>query len=97
MVAHLGAAAPGDRLTAFDTHWIWQDGQQLTQHAPQIRDGHLELPEGPGLGVTLDMTRVEAAHALYNSLPDKNRNDALGMQFLIENWSFNAKRPALLR
>ncbi|WP_337013434.1 enolase C-terminal domain-like protein [Pantoea sp. AS142] len=97
MVAHLGAAAPGDRLTAFDTHWIWQDGQQLTQLAPQIRDGHLELPEGPGLGITLNMARVEAAHALYNSLPDKNRNDALGMQFLINNWSFNAKRPALLR
>ena len=92
-----GAAAPGDRLTAFDTHWIWQDGQQLTQHAPQIRDGYLELPEGPGLGITLNMERVEAAHALYNSLPDKNRNDALGMQFLIDNWSFNAKRPAMLR
>ncbi|SUB16971.1 Glucarate dehydratase [Pantoea agglomerans] len=50
MVAHLGAAAPGDRLTAFDTHWIWQDGQQLTQHAPQIRDGYLELPEGARAG-----------------------------------------------
>jgi glucarate dehydratase-related protein len=43
------------------------------------------------------MARVEAAHELYHSLPDKNRNDALGMQFLIDNWTFNAKRPALLR
>lgn len=97
MVAHLGAAAPGDRITAFDTHWIWQDGQQLTHEAPQIRNGHLELPPGPGLGITLNMQRVEEAHALYQSLPDKNRNDALGMQFLIDNWTFNAKRPALLR
>jgi len=97
MGAHLGAAAPGDRLTAFDTHWIWQDGQQLTQQAPQIRDGYLELPEGPGLGITLDMSKVEAAHALYNALPDKNRNDAIGMQFLINNWRFDARRPALLR
>ena len=97
MVAHLGAAAPGDRQTAFDTHWIWQDGQQLTRQAPQIRDGYLELPEGPGLGIELDMERVEQAHARYNALPEKNRNDALGMQYLIENWRYDAKRPALLR
>ncbi|QNQ21603.1 glucarate dehydratase [Kosakonia sp. SMBL-WEM22] len=97
MVAHLGAAAPGDRITAFDTHWIWQDGQQLTEQAPQIRNGYLELPEGPGLGVTLDMARVEAAHKRYQALPDKNRNDAIGMQFLIDNWQFNAKRPTLVR
>ncbi len=97
MVAHLGAAAPGDRITAFDTHWIWQDGQQLTRQPPQIRDGYLELPPGPGLGIELDMARVEQAHALYQRMPDKNRNDALGMQFLIDNWRFDAKRPALLR
>lgn len=97
MVAHLGAAAPGERQTAFDTHWIWQDGQQLTRQPPQIRDGYLELPQGPGLGIELDMDKVEQAHALYHSLPDKNRNDALGMQFIIDNWRFDAKRPALLR
>lgn len=97
MVAHLGAAAPGDRQTAFDTHWIWQDGQHLTRQPPLIRDGYLELPPGPGLGIQLDMDRVEKAHALYNSLPDKNRNDAIGMQFLIDNWHFDAKRPALMR
>lgn len=97
MVAHLGAAAPGDRQTAFDTHWIWQDGQQLSHQPPQIRDGYLELPPGPGLGIELDMQRVEQAHALYNALPDKNRNDALGMQFLIDNWRYDAKRPALVR
>lgn len=97
MVAHLGAAAPGERQTAFDTHWIWQDGQQLTHQAPQIRDGYLELPPGPGLGIELNMERVEQAHALYNTLPDKNRNDALGMQFLIDNWRYDAKRPSLVR
>lgn len=97
MVAHLGAAAPGERITAFDTHWIWQDGQQLTHTPPQIRDGYLELPEGPGLGIELNMTRVEEAHQLYHSLADKNRNDSLGMQFLIDNWKFDARRPALVR
>ena len=32
MFTHAAAAAPG-RVTAIDTHWIWQDGQRLT-HAP---------------------------------------------------------------
>lgn len=66
------------------------------QQVPQIREGFPERPEGPGLGITLDMKRVDAAHAL-NALPDKNRNDAIGMQFLIVNWAFDARRPALLR
>lgn len=97
MVAHLGAAAPGERITAFDTHWIWQDGQALTHVPPKIRNGYLELPEGPGLGISLDMEKVEAANALYRSLPDTNRNDALGMQFLIPGWAYNSKRPTLVR
>ena len=29
MFTHVGAAAPG-RVTAIDTHWIWQDGERLT-------------------------------------------------------------------
>ncbi|HRH86469.1 MAG TPA: enolase C-terminal domain-like protein, partial [Rubrivivax sp.] len=29
MFTHVGAAAPG-KVTAIDTHWIWQDGQRLT-------------------------------------------------------------------
>ncbi|MCL2893410.1 enolase C-terminal domain-like protein [Brenneria tiliae] len=97
MVAHLGAAAPGDRITPFDTHWIWQDGQQLTTTPPRIENGMLMLPEKAGLGIELDMSRVEKAHQLYLSLPHKDRDDSIGMQFLIKNWAFNAKKPALQR
>ena len=32
MFTHAAAAAPG-KITAIDTHWIWQDGQRLTQRA----------------------------------------------------------------
>ena len=32
MFTHVAAAAPG-RVTAIDTHWIWQDGQRLTSGA----------------------------------------------------------------
>jgi glucarate dehydratase len=96
MFTQAGAAAPG-RITALDTHWIWQDGQRLTREPPQIREGHLEVPERPGLGLELDEAALEAAHARYQALPSGGRNDAAAMQYLIPGWQFESKRPALLR
>lgn len=97
MIAHLGAAAPGNRVTPFDTHWLWQDGQRLTKQPFTITDGHLNLSDRPGLGIELDMAQVEKSHQLYNRIPTKDRNDAIGMQYLIKDWRFNGKRPTLLR
>ena len=96
MFTHVGAAAPG-RVTAIDTHWIWQDGQHLTREPLQIVDGHVAVPKKPGLGVELDMAAVEAAHALYLEHGLGARDDALAMQSLIPNWSFDPKRPCLVR
>ena len=94
--AQVGAAAPGNP-TALDTHWIWQDGQNLLKDTPEIHDGYLEVPTKPGLGVTLDMERVEEANSLYNKLPNHDRNDAEAMQFLIPGWKYDCKKPALVR
>ena len=94
--AQVGAAAPGSP-TALDTHWIWQDGQNLLKDAPQIVDGYLQVPEKPGLGVTIDMEKVEAANRLYNSLPSHDRDDAMAMQYLIPNWKYDSKMPCLVR
>jgi len=94
--AQVGAAVPGNP-TPMDTHWIWQDGQNLLKDAPRIVDGYLEVPKGPGMGVHLDMDKVEAANRLYNSLPSHDRNDAMAMQYLIPNWKFDSKKPALVR
>ncbi len=96
MFTQVGAAAPG-KITALDTHWIWQDGQRLTKEPPVIRDGHVAVPARPGLGVELDETALEAAHARYRSLPAGSRNDAAAMQYLIPGWTFDPKRPALVR
>ena len=96
MFTQVGAAAPGT-ITALDTHWIWQDGQRLTKAPPLIRDGHVAVPERPGLGVEIDETELEAAHRLYKQLPAGSRNDAAAMQHLIAGWTFDAKRPALVR
>jgi glucarate dehydratase len=96
MFTHVAAAAPG-AITAIDTHWIWQDGQHLTQDPLKIRNGHIQVPEAPGLGVTIDRPQLEAAHRLYNSMDLNDRNDAVAMQFLIPGWQFNPKKPCLVR
>ncbi len=93
---HVAASAPGD-ITAMDTHWIWQDGQDLAKEPMRIEKGHVMLPEKPGLGIELDMAKVEAAHELYKKLPYGERNDAMAMQFLIKDWKFDPKRPTLVR
>ncbi len=96
MFTHVAAAAPG-RVTAIDTHWIWQDGQRLTKEPLRIRGGLVQVPERPGLGIELDWAEVEAAHALYRSHGLGARDDASAMQFLIPNWTFDNKRPCLVR
>ena len=96
MFTHVGAAAPG-RVTAIDTHWIWQDGQRLTKEPLQIVGGLVQVPKRPGLGVELDMGEVEKAHRLYQQHGLGSRDDAMAMQSLLPGWAFDPKRPALQR
>ena len=94
--AHVAAAAQGEP-TPIDTHWIWQDGQNLLFDTPQIKDGYLEVPKGPGLGVSLNMERVMEANRLYCQMSNHDRDDAVSMQYLILNWKYNPKMPCLVR
>ena len=96
MFTHVAAAAPG-KVTAIDTHWIWQDGQRLTKDPLQIVGGQIAVPTTPGLGVELDMAEVEKAHQLYLQHGLGARNDAVAMQYLIPGWKFDPKRPCLVR
>ena len=96
MFTQVGAAAPG-KVTAIDTHWIWQDGQRLTKEPLQIRGGFVDVPKKPGLGIELDMAEVAKANALYQAHGLGARDDAAAMQYLIPNWTFDPKRPCLVR
>ena len=96
MFTQCAAAAPG-KVTAIDTHWIWQDGQRLTTDPLQIVGGQIAVPTTPGLGVELDMVEVEKAHQLYLQHGLGARNDAMAMQYLIPGWKFDPKRPCLVR
>ncbi len=96
MFTHVAAAAPG-KITAIDTHWIWQDGQRLTKEPLQIIGGHIQVPEKPGLGIEIDMVQIEKAHELYKKKALGARDDSIAMQYLVPNWKFNAKSPCLIR
>jgi glucarate dehydratase len=96
MFTHVAAAAPG-KVTAIDTHWIWQDGQRLTKEPFKIADGKLTVPERSGLGIDLDMEKVEEAHALYQKIGLAGRDDSAAMQYLIQGWKFDPKRPCLVQ
>jgi len=96
MFTQVAAAAPG-KITAIDTHWIWQDGQRLTKDPLRIVGGTVEVPEQPGLGIEIDMIELEKAHRLYEQVGLSGRDDSAAMQYLISGWSFDAKRPCFLR
>ncbi len=96
MFTQVGAAAPG-KVTAIDTHWIWQDGQRLTKDPLRIESGHVQVPKKPGLGVELDMAEVAKAHELYKQHGLGSRDDAIAMQALIPNWTFDPKQPCMVR
>lgn len=96
MFTHVAAAAPG-KITAIDTHWIWQDGQRLTKEPFKIVGGLVAVPDKPGLGVEIDMEQIEKAHQLYKEKGLGARDDVMGMQYLIPGWKFDNKRPCLVR
>jgi L-alanine-DL-glutamate epimerase and related enzymes of enolase superfamily len=96
MFTHVAAAAPG-RVTAIDTHWIWQDGQRLTREPLRIVNGLIEVPKTPGLGVELDIDALEQAHRLYLEKGLGARDDAIAMRQLIPGWQFDNKRPCMVR
>ena len=97
MFTHAAAAAPG-KITAIDTHWIWQEGQErLTREPLQIVGGEVKVPQAPGLGIEPDMDRIEAAHELYKKVASTARDDALAMRYLVPDWAYHPNKPSMGR
>ena len=97
MFTHAAAAAPG-AITAIDTHWIWQEGdERLTREPLQILGGAVAVPARAGLGIEPDMERIEAAHALYRKVAQGARDDAVAMRYLFPGWTYDPKRPSFAR
>ncbi len=97
MFTHAAAAAPGD-ITAIDTHWIWQEGQErLTKEPLRIVDGLVQVPDEPGLGIEPDMDQILKANELYMKVGSGARDDAMAMQYLIPGWKYDPKQPSIGR
>ena len=97
MFTHVAAAAPGD-ITAIDTHWIWQEGdERLTREPLQIVDGLVQVPQKPGLGIEPDMDRIRQANELYKRVGSGARDDAMAMQYIQPGWKYDPKQPSLGR
>jgi glucarate dehydratase len=97
MFTHAAAAAPGT-ITAIDTHWIWQEGQErLTREPLQIVGGQVAVPERPGLGIEPDMERIGQAHELYKKIASGARDDAIAMRYLVPGWTYDPKKPSYAR
>jgi len=97
MFTHVAAAAPG-KITAIDTHWIWQEGQErLTREPLRIVGGQVAVPEAPGLGIAPDMERIAQAHELYKRVAGGARDDAMAMRYLVPGWTYDPKRPSYAR
>lgn len=97
MCVQVGAAVPGE-YNALDTHWIWQEGaERLTKEPLTIRNGCIEVPQKPGLGIEADRDQILKAHKLYLDHCLGGRDDSVGMQYLIPGWKFDPKKPCLVR
>ncbi|RGP35537.1 enolase C-terminal domain-like protein [Pseudotabrizicola alkalilacus] len=73
-MCHVAAATPGLTYDC-DTHYPWSSKEIVSSGRPVFKDGALQVPEGPGLGVELDHEAVAELHDLYNRAMVKDRDD----------------------
>ena len=91
-MSHLAAATPN--LTyACDTHYPWvEDADEVIAGGKRpITGGCVTLDDRPGLGVTLDPDRLARAHATYNRIAIRTRDDAGQMRKY--DPAFTASKP----
>jgi glucarate dehydratase len=76
-MTHL-AAATSNLDYACDTHWPWKDPNEdvIRPGVFTFKDGSLNVPTSPGLGVELDREALARLHAQYLECGIRERNDA---------------------
>ncbi|AJE40615.1 glucarate dehydratase family protein [Streptomyces nodosus] len=86
-MTHVASTVPGLHH-ACDTHYPWQSEDVITERLV-FRDGTVAVPDGPGLGVTLDRDRLGALHERW--LADdgglRDRDDAAAMRVADPGWT----------
>ncbi|MFO1149980.1 MAG: glucarate dehydratase family protein [Alsobacter sp.] len=78
-MTHVGATIP-NLAYACDTHYPWQVEEVVEGGKLPISGGCVEVPEGPGLGVTLDRAALARLHRQYLDCGLRRRDDTKEMR-----------------
>lgn len=84
---HCAAATPAFAYAA-DTHYVWlpPDADVIAGEKLPITGGCMRVPDGPGLGVTLDPDKLARAHERYVRCGVRDRDDASTMRRFEPGW-----------
>lgn len=86
-MAHLAAATPNLTYDC-DTHYPWQTDEVVEGGRFTFTDGTLSVPEGPGLGVTLDRNALARLNQNYLECGITVRDDVTEMKKHRPDWEF---------
>ena len=86
-MTHLAAATPNLTYDC-DTNSPWQSEEVIEGGKLHFEDGALALPDGPGLGVTLDRAALARLHRQYLDHGYPVRDDATEMRKHWPDWEF---------
>ena len=86
-MTHLAAATPNLTYDC-DTHQPWQTDEVIEGGKLPIVNGAVALPEGPGLGVTLDRAELKRLNANFEALEYRTRDDATEMRKHWPDWQY---------
>ena len=86
-MTHLAAATPNLTYDC-DTHYPWQTDEVIDGGKLRFEGGSLAVPEGPGLGVTLDREALQRLHRNYLDCGFRDRDDASEMRKHQPDWEF---------
>jgi glucarate dehydratase len=84
---HLAASIP-ELTLASDTHYPWLGDSADLIEGPKLatKGGRMEVPAGPGLGVTIDRDKLARAREVYQKCGMRRRNDGALMRRIEPGW-----------
>ena len=92
-MVHLAAATPNLDY-ACDTHWPWKDPSEdvIAGGVFTFKDGAVQVPTGPGLGIEVDRDALERLHRQYLDCGIRSRDDTGYMRRLHPSYELQSPR-----
>ena len=90
-MTHLGACIPQLDYD-LDTHYPWQSDEIIEGGPLEFENGTIAIPDGPGLGVSIDQEQLARLHKNYLESGLDFRDDESEMKKLDPDWEFKSIR-----